>query len=395
MKKTKIMVMLMLMVSIIFTCIAPVNVKAETNEGTKDISKFKIEWCNFHIDENGNRVEAEEFEWWGKGRYVEPDINLWTDNGGALAEEYYSCEFINNDKPGTGTIIVKGKNGYYGELRRDFKIVDKRPNEDSEESTISLKTDMLLVNNILTHKINYAQFSSQDFGFWALYRQYKPKKSHLYASNGKDYTVYQFNKRFEKTLSDLKKGLLKKVPDGANVSFKSSDSRVFEVRKSKGVWKGKLGKKYGICDLNAYDGTSKIGTVRVIYCPKELKDESTDGYRLKVKRKGNKVYFKPFLSKWVTNSKHKITWQEMYIDKKFKDGESFLARYKKGKIQIPSFEGLLDPKIWYAKDYRIGIPGTPKHQNQYGRLERFSPQKIKKIPTKWVTMTPKLYRKIK
>lgn len=398
MKKTKIMVVLMLMASIVLTCIASVNVSAKTNEGKKDISKFTIEWELRQLDENGEYVEAYEFEWLGEGHHVKPSMIVWAENEGVLVKDYdYSCKFINNDRPGVATVIVKGKNDYHGELRRDFKIVDKRPNEDSEESTISLKTDMLLVDSFLMHKnqpIDKRTFRS-DFGFWATYRAYDHKKGIVDASNGKIYKESKMNERFEKTLSNLKKGLLKKVPDGANVSFKSSDSRVFEVRKSKGVWKGKLGKKYGICDLNAYDGTSKIGTVRVIYCPKELKDESTDGYKLKVKRKGNKVYFKPYLSKWVTNPKHKITWQEMYTDKKIKDGESFLAKSKKGKIQIPEFDGALDPKIWYAKDYRIYIEGIVRHQYRYDESGKFRSKNIKKIPTKWVTMTPKLYRKIK
>lgn len=397
MKKTKIMVVLMLMASIVLTCIASVNVSAKTNEGKKDISKFTIEWELRQLDENGEYVEAYEFEWLGEGHHAKPSMIVWSENVGVLVQDYdYSCKFINNDRPGVATVIVKGKNDYCGELRRDFKIVDKESNNHyEEESSISLKTDMLLVDGFLDNKNPDKGGFWPDFGFWATYRVYDHKKGIVNTSNGKVYKESKVNKRFEKTLSNLKKGLLENIPDKANVSFKSSDPRVFEVRKSKGVWKGKLGKKYGICDLNAYDGSNKIGTVRVIYCPKELKDESTDGYKLKIKRKGNKVYFKPYLSKWVTNPKHKITWKEMYTYKKIKDGESFLTKSKKGKIQIPVFYGYFDPKIWYAKNHHISILGIIRHRYQYDESEMFRTKNIKKIPTKWVTMTPKLYRKIK
>lgn len=372
-----------------------IKCRSTTNEGKKDISKFTIEWELRQLNENGEYVEAYEFEWLGEGHRVKPSMIVWAENEGVLVKDYdYSCKFINNDRPGVATVIVKGKNDYCGELRKDFKIVDKESNNHyEEESSISLKTDMLLVGSFLMYKKNDG-FVDPDFGFWALYYWFQPKKSWAYASNGKKYTMYQFNKRFERTLSNLKKGLLDNVPKKANVSFKSSDSRIFKVWKSKkGIWKGKL-EQYGVCDLDVYDGSNKIDTVKVFHCPKELKDGSDDGYKLKVKRKGNKLYFKPYLSKWITNPKHKITWKEVLSNKKIKDGESFVLKRKKGQMRLPTFRGYIDTKIEYLKNYCIFLGGEMRHTNQY-ELEFFSPKKIKKIPTKWVTMTLKLYRKIK
>ncbi len=107
--------------------------------------------------------------------------------------EQYSVEYQKNRDAGTAIVLVKGKNGYTGTVKKTFKITpyDIKTNEGSNF--------LFGENNAITEKIPYAKGGSKltDGQVGARFNYTEGETQHIITlEQGKDYTVsYKNNKR--------------------------------------------------------------------------------------------------------------------------------------------------------------------------------------------------------
>lgn len=109
------------------------------------------------------------------------------------AYEQYSVDYQKNRDAGTATVLVKGKNGYTGTVKKTFKITpyDIKSNEGGNFAFGE--------NNVITEKIPYAKGGSKltdgQIGARFTYTQGEIQHTILF-EQGKDYTVsYKNNKK--------------------------------------------------------------------------------------------------------------------------------------------------------------------------------------------------------
>lgn len=133
--------------------------------------------------------------------------------------EQYSVEYQKNTDAGTATVIVKGKNGYTGTVKKTFKITpyDIQKNEGGNFAFGE--------NNAITEKIPYAKGGSKltDAQINARFTYTEEETQHtLTFVQGKDYTVsYKNNKKISTDTAKAEvtikgkgnfKGTISKVP---------------------------------------------------------------------------------------------------------------------------------------------------------------------------------------
>ena len=150
------------------------------------------------------------------GMAYEPEVNVDIEK---KAYEQYSVEYQKNTDAGTATVLVKGKNGYTGTVKKTFKITpyDIQKNEGGNFAFGE--------NNAITEKIPYAKGGSKltDAQINARFTYTEEETQYtLTFVQGKDYTVsYKNNKKISTDTAKAEvtikgkgnfKGTISKVP---------------------------------------------------------------------------------------------------------------------------------------------------------------------------------------
>ncbi len=119
--KRAIVIVLSLMMLL---CSFPAGIFAEDagdetqSPGQEEVQKIDISRNSFIDLETNSGTDY----FWYTGKEIIPVTKVWVSNRKLTEDVDYTLEFKNNMMPGTMEIIVKGINGYCGELRREIEI---------------------------------------------------------------------------------------------------------------------------------------------------------------------------------------------------------------------------------------------------------------------------------